>query len=84
MAKIVSKSLSFGMGNFLFLKSDETGLTYDYYLYEDRKGAILIMRTNKAISEIKYYLGTGDVDTIWTARTSQTYGYPDSLLDPTV
>ena len=81
---MLSKSISFGLQNFIFLKSDETDGTYNYYLYEDRKGAVLIMRTNKATSDVKYFLGTGDVDTIWTAKATQTYGYPDSLIDPTV
>jgi hypothetical protein len=81
---MVDKSLSFGLQNFIFLKSDETDGTYNYYLYEDRKGAILIMRTNKTTSEAKYFLGTGDVDTIWTAKATKPYSYPDSLIDPTV
>ena len=46
MAKIVSKSLSFGLQNYLFIQLDETGLTYYYYGFQDKKGAILIMRTD--------------------------------------
>ncbi len=84
MSGNVSKSISFGMQNFIFLKSDSTDGTYDYYLFEDRKGAILIMRTNKATTDAKYFLGSGDVDTVWAAKASKTYGYPSTLKDPSI
>ena len=81
---ILDKGLHFGLQNFIFLKSDETDGTYNYYLYQDKKGAVLIMRTNKALSDVKYYLSSEDVDTVWAAKATKTYVYPSSLTDPIV
>jgi hypothetical protein len=84
MSGLVSKSIAFGLQNFIFLKSNETAVDYNYYLLEDRKGAILIMRTNKDTTEAKYFLCSGDVDTVWSARVSKIYSYPSELKDPNV
>lgn len=81
---MIDKGLHFGLQNFIFLKSDETDGTFNYYLFQDKKGASLIMRTNKTASEAKYFLGTGDVDTIWAAKATNTYAYPSAIGDPTV
>jgi len=81
---MIDKSLSFGLQNFIFLKLDETDVTYNYYMYQDKKGSILIMRTDKTLTAVKYFIGVGDVDTIWTARATKTYVYVNALVDPTV
>lgn len=81
---MVDKSLSFGMQNYFFVKSDETDGTYNYYGYTNKKGATLIMRTNKTLSESKYFVSTGDFDTLWAAKATKTYVYPNALEDPTV
>ena len=81
---MLDRGLSFGIQNFLFLKSDETDGTYNYYLYQTHNGSILIQRTNKALSEIKYFLGSGVVDTIWTAKARKTYEYPSDLEFPNI
>jgi hypothetical protein len=80
----VDKSLSFGMQNFYFVKSDETGVTYNYYGYITKKGSSLIMRTNKAISEAKYYISSTAFDTVWADKANKTYVYPNALIDPTI
>lgn len=81
---MVDKSLSFGIQNFFFVKSDESDGTYNYYGYVNKKGAILFMRTNKDTSSVKYYITTGDFDTTWTAKATKTYVYPSELKDPSV
>jgi histidyl-tRNA synthetase len=81
---IVDKSLTFGMGNFFICAQDETDVTYNFYGYLDKKGANLFLRTNKTATSLKYWVGTGDFDTNWSARAAKTYVYPSSLVDPTV
>lgn len=80
---MISKSLHFGVSNYFFCKSDETDGTYNYYAFMDKKNSVLIMRTNKAASEAKYFASTGDLDVLFTARASKTYTYPNILIDPT-
>ena len=84
MAKIVSKSLSFGLQNYLFIQLDETGLTYYYYGFQDKKGAILIMRTDTSSNNAKYWLGIGAFATVWASKGTYTYNYPVDILEPTV
>jgi len=81
---MIDKSLSFGMQNFLFLQSDETDGTYNYYAYMDKKGAIILMRTDKTASVALYWYGVGTYATIWAAKALQTYALPNTLTDPTV
>jgi len=81
---MVDKSLSFGQQNFLFIKVDETDLVYDYVGYMTRKGTILIARFPKDGMSAKYYLGAGNFDTIFAARATKTYDYPNTLVDPNV
>lgn len=81
---LVDKSLSFGMQNFFSVASNETDGTYNYYGFVNKKGSILIMRTTKTTSEIKYYITTGDFDTVFAARASKTYVYPSALTDPNI
>jgi hypothetical protein len=81
---MVDKSLSFGMQNYFFVKEDTSDGTYDYVLYINRKGSILILRLNKSGTEGKYWVGTGDFATIDAAKGTKTYSYPNELGDPTV
>lgn len=78
---MVDKSLSFGQQNFLFVKSDETDVTYDFVGYMTKKGSILIARFPKDGMSALYYLGSGNFDTIWAARATKTYAYPNTLID---
>jgi hypothetical protein len=61
---MISKSLSFGMQNYFWVKEDTTDGTYDYNLFVEKKGTTLILRTNKAGTEAKYWVGTGTFATI--------------------
>lgn len=81
---IVDKSLAFGIQNFFVAAIDETDGTYNYYGYTDKKGAILFMRTNKAVTEIRYFVGTGVFATLWTDKALKTYTTADKLVDPKV
>lgn len=81
---MISKSLSFGIQNYFFVKSNETAVNYNYYGYVEKKGSVLIMRTDKTASEAKYFVSAADFDTEWAARAGKTYVYPSSLVDPTV
>lgn len=81
---MIDKSLSFGMQNYFFVKSDETDGSYNYYGFVNKKGAILLMQTNKTTSLVKYCIITGDFDTVWTAKATKTYVYPSALVDPSV
>jgi len=78
------RSLSFGMQNFMIVAIDEASETYNYYGYLDKKGAILLMRTNKAVTEIRYWIGIGTFATIWAVRTAKNYTTPDLLTNPTL
>ena len=69
------------MQNFLWCESDETGVTYNYYGYVDKKNGILLMRTNKTATEIRYYAITGTFATIWAAKATYTYVLPNLLED---
>ena len=82
MAGLIDKSLSFGIQNFMFISSDTSDGTYNYYGYGNVKGSVLIMRTNKALSSIKYYTTVGDYDTVFAARASKTYVYPTEITLP--
>ena len=80
----VDKSLNFGLQNFFIVAQDESDETYNYYGYVDKKGATLLIRTNKDITSLKYWIGTGDFDTNWTAKATKTYVYPSELKDPKI
>lgn len=81
---MVDKSISFGQQNFLFIKVDETDLTYDYVAYMTHKGSILIARFPKLGDAATYWLGSGVFATVWAAKATLTYGLPNTLIDPTV
>jgi hypothetical protein len=81
---MVDKSISFGQQNFLFIKTSDADLTYDYVAYMTRKGSILIARFPKLGDEATYWLGKGVFATVWAAKGTLTYGLPNILVDPTV
>ncbi len=81
---MIDKSLNFGLQNYIVVAQDETDGTYNYYGFVNKKGSTLIMRTTKSTSEVKYFIGTGDFDTLFAARASKTYVYPSALIDPNV
>lgn len=81
---LADKSLNFGIQNFFVVAQDETDVTYNYYGYNNRKGSTLIMRTNKTLTELRYFIGTGTFATLWAAKATKTYTTPDQLKDPNV
>ena len=81
---IQDKSLSFGLQNFLYLKADETtNVTYNYYGFMDKKGLVLVMRTDKDANVALYYVSVGDFATVFAfpALTTYTYDYPSNLKE---
>jgi len=81
--KIIDKSLSFGLQNFIFSQGNETDVTYNYYGFMNKLGSILIMRTTKDAMEAKYFIGVGVFATIWDARAAKTYVLPNELENQT-
>lgn len=81
---MIDKSLFFGLQNFLFVESDETDETYNYYGYITKKNSVLIMRTNKTNSEVRYRIATGTFSTIWAAKETGDYYLPSQLTDQNV
>jgi hypothetical protein len=81
---MVSKSISFGIQNFLFVTQDETDPVYVYVGYQEHKGGTLIGRYRKDDTEALYYSVAGVFATIWAARTTHTYVLPVNLVEPTV
>lgn len=84
MAKIFDKSLHFGLQNFICVATDETDAVHNFYGYQDKKGMILIMRTDKTASELLYYVSTTAFAGVWAGRLGYTYVLPVNLVDPTV
>lgn len=81
---MIDKGLNFGIQNFFIAAQDESGVTYNYYGYVNKKGSILFMRTNKTATELRYWIGTGTFATLWTDKAEKTYTTPDQLKDPNV
>jgi hypothetical protein len=87
---IEDKSAATGMTNYFFVDKDESGEDYYYYLFQNNKGSILIMRTNTEGEEVKYHLSSKptesghDISTVFNNRSDYTYLYPQDLKDPTV
>lgn len=83
--KIVSKSISFGLQNFLYCNSytgsSVTGDTYDYVVYMDSKGLILIARFNADGDEGRYCVKSGTYSEIVDARGTHTYVLPNQLKE---
>jgi len=76
-----NKSLHFGLSNFFTVAQDESDGTYNYYGYVDKKGSVLIMRTNKTATELRYYVTTGTFSTIWSGKAGYSYVLPNQLED---
>jgi len=51
---------------------DESGITYNYMGFVTANGTVIILRTNKAATEYRYFIGN-DYDTDWAARASKEY-----------
>ena len=81
---LVDKSLFFGIQNFMACATDEDGAIYNYYGFNNRKGSVLIMRTDKDTTEIKYWVGRADFDTAFADRENKNYKYPAELADPQI
>ena len=84
MSGLIDKSASFGMQNWFFVQKDTTGGTYDYYGFQDKKGAVLIMRTDKTFDNALYYLAAGVFSTVFAGKVGYTYTTPKDLSDPTI
>jgi len=84
MAKIFDKSLHFGLQNFICVATDESDLVYNYYGYQDKKGMVLLMRTDKTCTELRYFVSTAAFAGEWAAKATKTYVLPADLVDPTV
>jgi len=80
----VDKSLSFGIQNYFICATDESDGTYNYYGYNNKKGSTLLMKTDKSFTSLKYWIGTGNFDTIWSVKAEKTYLYPSELKDPKI
>lgn len=76
---MVDKSLSFGMQNFFWVEENTADGTYDYNSFQNKKGTILILRTNKAGTSGLYWAGSGVYATIWAAKGDYTYVLPAAL-----
>jgi len=82
---ITDKSLSFGMQNWFPVSIDETSnVTYNFYGFINKKNSILLMRTDKTPTEVRYYISTGTFSTIWAGRAGYTYLLPNQLNDQNV
>lgn len=81
---MIDKSLAFGMQNFFPVAQDESDGTYNYYGFVNKKNSILIMRTNKTLTELRYRIATGTFATIWAAKGVGDYELPNQLADQTV
>ena len=77
----VDKSLSFGLQNFFCVATDESDGSYNFYGYNNKRGSILLMKTDKNFTSLKYWIGVGDFDTIWAAKAEKNYVYPSALKD---
>ena len=78
----IDSSVNFGMQNWFFVKKDETDLTYNYYGFQNHKGTVLIMRTDKNIDNALYYSVPGDFTTVFTGRAGYTYVTPVDIKQP--
>lgn len=81
---MIDKSLFFGMQNFLFVEGDETDSEYNYYGFQDKKGAVLIVRLSKDSSSARYYIEAGDFTSIFADRYNKEYKTPVELEDPKI
>jgi len=71
-------ALSGGLvGDMTIHNQDESGGTYFYYGYLDGSGKIVIMRSNVAETEFRYYMSTESTSVNyageWAARAAKIY-----------
>jgi hypothetical protein len=82
---IIDKSLHFGLQNFICVAVDETSdPVHNFYGYQNKKGMVLIMRTDKTTSELLYYVSVLAFAGVWAGRVGYTYVLPTELIDPSV
>ena len=83
----IDSSISFGIQNFFVVQRDTSSSDYDYTGFQNKKGTVLIMRSDKAFENVLYYSANGDFDTIFANRKgtgSYTYVSPKHLVVPSV
>jgi len=85
MEKSVSKSLSFGLQNFLwtnsYVGSNVTGDDKEYSVYVDNRGLVLIAQYNIDGNEARYCTKAGDYSTIVDNRGNYTYLLPSKIKE---
>jgi hypothetical protein len=81
MKGVIDSSANFGMQNWFFVQKDETGITYDYFGFQNHKGTVLIMRMDKAGDNALYYSAPGIFATVFAGKTGYTYVTPVNLND---
>lgn len=84
MSGLIDSSLSFGIQNWFFVKKDTSDLVYDYYMFQNAKSTVLIMRSDKNFDNAFYYLANGDFSTIVAGKSGYTYVTPAQLRNPSV
>ena len=81
---MIDKSLHFGQSQYFFHDLVDTGPTYDYVLYVDVDGPVLIGRYTKAGTSARYSIQSGVYATILANIGTYTYKVISSLVDPRV
>lgn len=81
---MIDKSLHFGQSQYFFHDLVDTDPTYDYVLYVDVDGPVLIGRYTKAGTSARYTLQVGTYSTILANVGTFTYNVVSSLVDPRV
>jgi hypothetical protein len=87
MSGLIDNSINFGLQNWIVVRRDTTDGTYDYTGFQNKKGTVLIMRSDKAFENVLYYSSNGDFDTIWANRKgtgSYTYVTPKDIVIPSL
>ena len=85
MAKgIIDSSANFGIQNWFFVKKDSSDGTFDYFIFQNKKSTVLIMKADKTFENVLYYIANGDFDTIVAGKAGYTYLKPGELQDPKI
>ena len=82
MSGLIDSSLGFGIQNWFFVKKDGADGTYDYFIFQNKKSTVLIMKADKVFENVLYYVANGDFDTIVAGKAGYTYLKPGELKDP--
>ena len=80
----IDTSINFGLQNFLLTQKDTSDGTYDYYGFQNKKGTVVIMRTDKAFDNILYYSVNGTFSTVFAGKSGYTYVTPKDIVIPAV